>query len=82
MNKIAKKEKTQMLPKEMIKEFIGKVCYVTVFDTALTSYMKILNVEDNWIKVVDDKGEVSLINGDMVKIIRIASEKHQKKFEK
>ena len=82
MNKIAKKEKTQMLPKEMIKEFIGKVCYVAVFDTSLTSYMKILDVEDNWIKVVDDKGEVSLINGDMVKIIRIASEKHQKKFEK
>ena len=71
-----------MLPKEMIKEFIGKVCYVMVFDTAITSYMKILDAEDNWIKVVDDKGEVSLINGDMVKSIRIASEKHQKKFEK
>ncbi len=71
-----------MLPKEMLKEFIGKVCYVNVFDVSMTSYMKILNVEDNWIKVTDDKGVISIINGDMVKSIQIANEKQQKKFEK
>ena len=71
-----------MLPKEMLKEFIGKVCYINVFDVSMTSYMKILNVEDNWIKVTDDKGVISIINGDMVKSIQIANEKQQKKFEK
>ena len=71
-----------MLPKEMLKEFIGKVCYVNVFDVSMTSYMKILNVEDNWIKVTDDKGVISIINGDMIKSIQIANEKQQKKFEK
>lgn len=70
-----------MLPKEMIKEFIGKVCYVNVFEASMTSYARILDVEDNWIKVKDDKGVVSMINGDMVKSIQVAAEKYQSKCQ-
>jgi hypothetical protein len=71
-----------MLPKEMIKEFVGKVCHISVFDSAISSYVKILEVEENWIKTADEKNNISLINGDMVKSIHLAPEKYQKKFEK
>ena len=68
-----------MLPKEMIKEFIGKVCYVSVFDEG-TVICRVLETEDNWIKIKDESG-VSMVNGDMVRKIRIAPEKHQNKFQ-
>lgn len=71
-----------MLPREMIKEFIGKVCHIIVFDSMSSTYVKILDIENNWIKIADKNGEISLINGDMVKSINIAPEKYQKKFDK
>ena len=66
-----------MLPKEMIKEFVGKVCYVYVFEGSMSTLARIIEVEDNWIKVKDKKGVISMINGDMVKTIQIAPEKYQ-----
>ncbi len=80
---ILKKDKgeSRMLPKEMIKEFVGKVCYVNVFDASVTSYTRILEIEDNWIKVKDNNGIITMINGDMVKSIQLAAEKHQSKCQ-
>ena len=66
-----------MRPKEMIKEFVGKVCYVSVFEGSMSPLARIIDVEDNWIKVKDKKGVISMINGDMVKTIQIAPEKYQ-----
>lgn len=77
--KLLSKGNKAMLPENMTKEFIGKVCYVNVFEASMASYVRILDVESNWLKVKDDKGVISMINGDMVKSIQIAKEKYQTK---
>lgn len=74
---ITRKGKRNMLPKEMIKEFIGKVCYINVFDTSMSTYARVLDIEENWLKVKNDQGNISMINGDMIKTIEVAKEKYQ-----
>ncbi len=69
-----------MLPKEMIKEVIGKVCSIVIFDTSFGYTARILEVEDNWLKIKGESG-ITIINGDMVKEITILGEKHQKKLQ-
>lgn len=66
-----------MLPAELIKEFIGKVCEITLFNSSFGVMGKIVAVEDNWLKV-DEKGKIRLINGDMVMNIKIMPPRYQK----
>ena len=65
------------MPQEMIKEFIGKVCSVSLFNEVSGIIGKIITVEDNWIKV-DEKGISRMVNGDMIRDIKIMPEKYQK----
>ena len=60
-----------------MKEFIGKVCSITLFNKAFEITGKILEVEENWIKV-QEKDTTRLVNGDMVIDIKIMPEKYQK----
>ena len=69
-----------MLPKEMLNEFTGKVCSIVLFESSFGTNARILEVEDNWLKIKDETG-ISIINGDMVKSIRLLPEKHQKKYQ-
>lgn len=76
---IQRKRKGRMrkMPTELIKEFIGKVCSISLF-TEITGFMgKIVAMENNWIKV-EEKNTVRLINGDMIRDIKIMPEKYQK----
>jgi len=76
---IQRKRKGRMrkMPTEMIKEFIGKVCSISLFNE-ITAFMgKIVAAENNWIKV-EEKNTVRLINGDMIRDIKIMPEKYQK----
>ena len=66
------------MPKELIQEFIGKVCSITMLNNSFGVTGKIIAVEENWIKV-ENKKEVQLINGDMIQNIRILPEKYQNK---
>ncbi len=66
-----------MLPTELMKEFIGKVCEITMFNTSFGVLGRIEAVEENWIKV-NEKGKIRLINGDMIINIKIAPDKYQK----
>ncbi len=68
-----------MLPKEMIKEFIGKVCNIVQFENSFGFNARIIEIEDNWIKIKDENG-TSIINSDMIKSIRIMPEKYQNKY--
>ncbi len=68
-----------MLPSELIKDFIGKVCEITLFNNSFGVIGKIEAVEENWLKV-NEKGKVRLINGDMIMNIRIMPQKYQDKF--
>mgnify|MGYP001382530089 FL=1 len=39
------------MPQELIKEFIGKVCTIVLFNDTFGVQGKIIAVEDNWIKL-------------------------------
>ena len=65
------------MPQELIKEFIGKVCTIILFNESFGVQGKIVAVEENWIKV-EEKNKIRLINGDMIRDISIAPEKYQK----
>jgi len=62
------------MPQELMKEFIGQVCTIILFNESFGVKGKIIAVEDNWIKV-EEKNKVRLINGDMIRDIFITSQK-------
>ncbi len=66
-----------MLPNEMMKAFMGKVCAITLFNESFGITGKIEQVEGNWL-LVNEKGAGRMVNGDMVRDIKILPEKYQK----
>ncbi len=65
------------MPTELMKDFIDKVCSITLLNELSGITGRIAAVEDNWIKV-EEKNRVRLINGDMIRDIAILPEKYQK----
>lgn len=66
------------MPTELMKDFIDKVCSITLLNELSGSITgRIAAVEGNWIKV-EEKNRVRLINGDMIRDITILPEKYQK----
>lgn len=59
------------MPTEMLKEFIGKDCIISLFNDLCGVQGKILSIEENWIKV-EEKKKIRIINGDMIRDISIA----------
>lgn len=59
------------MPTEMMKEFIGKECTITLFNDVGGVRGTIVAVEENWIKVKEKK-KVRIINGDMIRDIAIS----------
>lgn len=66
-----------MLPKDLMKEFVGKVCGIALFNDSFGITGKIVKIEDNWIKV-EEKNGIRIINGDMIRDIKIMPDKYQK----
>ena len=58
------------MPTELMKDFIGKVCAITLFNESFGITGKIISVEENWIKV-SEKDTSRLVNGDMIRDIKI-----------
>ena len=52
------------MPTELIKDFIGEMCTITVFNEFAVKG-KIIAAEENWIKI-ETKNDVRIINGDMI----------------
>lgn len=65
------------MPEEMIREWIGKVCAISMFNDLSGTTGRIVAVEHNWIKL-EEKHTSRLINGDMIRDIRLLPEKYQK----
>ena len=66
------------MPTELMKDFIDKVCSITLLNELSGSITgRIAAVAGNWIKV-EEKNRVRLINGDMIRDITILPEKYQK----
>ncbi len=76
-NSRKKKGEKRMLPAQLLKEFIGKVCTITLLNSSFGVCGRIEAAEENWIKV-DEKGKIRLLNGDMITDIKIMPEKYQK----
>lgn len=72
-----KKGAKRKMPTELIKEFIGKVCAIALFNDSFGITGKIVSVEGNWIKILE-KDTSRLVNGDMIRDIKIMPEKYQK----
>ena len=62
------------MPQELMKEFIGKICTIILFNESFGIQGKIVAIEDNWIKV-EEKNKVRIINGDMIRDISIVHQK-------
>lgn len=73
LNKMMRKRKgvKRKMPTEMLKEFIGKDCIISLFNDLGGVQGKILSIEENWIKV-EEKKKIRIINGDMIRDISIA----------
>lgn len=65
------------MPTELIKDFIGKVCSISLFNESFGITGKIVALEDNWIKV-EEKDTYRLVNGDMIRDIKLMPAKYQK----
>ena len=61
------------MPTELMQEFIGKVCAITLFNDSFGIAGKIISVEGNWIKV-SEKEKIRLVNGDMIRDIKMLPE--------
>jgi len=72
-----KKGESRKMPTELIKEFMGKVCSVSLFNESFGITGKIVALEDNWIKI-EEKNTIRLVNGDMIRDIKLMPEKYQK----
>lgn len=72
-----KKGKKNTMPTELLKEFIGKVCAISLFNDTFGVTGKITAVENNWLRLEEKKG-VRIINGDMIRDIKIMPDKYQK----
>ena len=72
-----KEGRKRKMPQELMKEFIGKVCGITLFNESFGVTGKIVSVEGNWIKV-EEKDTIRIVNGDMIRDIKIMPDKYQK----
>ncbi len=72
-----KKGATRKMPTQLIEEFMGKMCTVSLFNEAGAITGKIVALEGNWIKV-EEKKTTRLVNGDMIRDIKLVPEKPQK----
>lgn len=69
------------MPKELIKECIGKICSISLFNESFGIQGKVVAVEDNWLKI-EEKSGIRLVNGDMIRDISVLPEKYQKDNKK
>ncbi len=65
------------MPTELIQEFMGKVCSISLFNESFGITGKIVALEDNWIKI-EEKDSLRLVNGDMIRDIKLMPAKYQK----
>lgn len=59
------------MPTELLNDFIGKNCTISMFNELGSTQGKILEVRGNWIKI-EEKKKIRIINGDMIRDISIA----------
>ena len=66
-----RKEGNRTMPIEMLREYIGQDCTISLFNDIGGVQGRILAVEANWVKI-EEKKRIRIINGDMIRDIAIA----------
>ena len=69
-----KKGRKKAMPTELLKEFIGKMCVISLFNESFGVSGRLTAVEGSWIRV-EEKKSVRIINGDMIRDIKLLPEK-------
>ncbi len=69
-----KKGRKKAMPTELLKEFIGKMCVISLFNDSFGVSGRLTAVEGSWIRV-EEKKSVRIINGDMIRDIKLLPEK-------
>lgn len=72
-----RKGRIRKMPTELIKEFMGKVCSISLFNESFGITGKIVALENNWIKI-EEKDTSRLVNGDMIRDIKLMPAKYLK----
>ena len=67
------------MPTEFLKEFIGQVCEINLFD-GFGTVAVLVAVEGNWLKI-EENGGSKLVNGNLVRYIAPMPEKYQEKYQ-
>lgn len=62
------------MPIEMMKEFIGKECRISVGGIVGDIVGKITEAEGDWIKI-EESGKIRMINGDKIRVITVNANK-------
>ena len=63
-----------MIPAEMLQEFLGKDCQISLFNEICAVQGKLIAMEENWVKV-EEKKRIRIINGDMIRDISVTKQK-------
>ena len=58
------------MPTELIKEFIGKECIITLINETFEVTGKVIDIEGYWIKI-QEKDTRRIINGAMIRDIKM-----------
>ena len=69
-----KKGRKKAMPTELLKEFIGKMCVISLFNDSFGVSGRLTAVEGSWIRI-EEKKSVRIINGDMIRDIKLLPEK-------
>ena len=62
------------MPTELIKDFIGKECKITLVNEQFEVTGKIIGTETYWIKI-QESDSMRLVNGAMIRDIKMIPEK-------
>lgn len=66
-----RERKQRKMPTELLNDFIGKNCTISMLNELGSTQGRILEVKGNWIKI-EEKKKIRIINGDMIRDISIA----------
>jgi len=67
--RLKRKRRMERLTNDLVKKYIGRVCYVSTGSFGASVKGKIVEVMDNWIEIRNHKGS-QLLNADFVTNIR------------
>ena len=67
------------MSEELLAEFLGKVCSISLFNESFGITGRLVSAKVYWLKIREKDG-IRLVNGDMIRDIKLMPEKYQTKY--